>query len=278
MRQAARWGLLAAMVPGLLGALPARAQVDTREGIYLQNQILDLRRQLDAMRNGGGLPAPVPLAPVARGGAGASGDLVASLLERVQALEEEVRDLRGQVEATRNAQDASNADLSKQIGDLNFRLQSLEGGRSAAALPPQSAPAAQPAAAAAPVRRTPEVALQEGYAALARHDYKAAEATARDVRKDVGPRNANANFLLAQAMAGQRNWPAAAVAFNDTYDAARSGTHAQDSLLGLANSLVALGDNRAACDALAKLNREFPKPRPDLQDSILATRTRAGCR
>jgi TolA-binding protein len=214
---------------------------------------------------------------------------VASLLDRVQGLEQQVRELRGQVEALRNAETTGTADLSKQIADLNFRVQTLEnGGRPPVAAgltspppgnlaPPPGAPVAAAAPAATP-RRTPEVTLQEGYAALARRDYKAAEAAAREVRSMVGPRNANANFLLAQAMAGQRNWPAAAVAYNDSYDAARNGTHAPDSLLGLANSLVALGDNRAACDALAKLSHEFPRTRDDLREPISATRGHAGCR
>ena len=43
-------GLLGALAAGLAWA-PARAQVETREGIYLQNRILDLRRQLDNLVN-----------------------------------------------------------------------------------------------------------------------------------------------------------------------------------------------------------------------------------
>ena len=262
-----------AAAAGLLLALagPAAAQIDSREGIALQNQIRELRSQIDQLR--GGLPAPVPqsAAPVAPPSRAGGSDLTAQLLDRVAALEEQTRALRGQVEAQGHALDVGTADLGKKIDDLDFRLQALEGGGH----PPAARPATQ---AAAPARRTPELALQEATAALARHDYPAAETAAREAKAAKGPRSNDGGFLLAEALAGQRKWPEAAVEFNDSYEHARAGAHAPDSLLGLANALVALKDNRSACDALAKLRAEFPAPRADLRESIAATRARAGCR
>jgi hypothetical protein len=90
---------LALLGLGLALATPAQAQVETREGIALQNQILDLRRELDALRRGGAA-MPTPSAP-ARGPA-ASGDLVQQLLGRVQELEEENRRLRGRADVADN--------------------------------------------------------------------------------------------------------------------------------------------------------------------------------
>ena len=265
----------AAAILLLAFAGPAAAQIDSREGIALQNQIRELRKELDQLR--GGLPAPVPQAPVQTAPpprASTSGDLTAQLLDRVSALEEQVRTLRGQVEAQGHSLDVGTADLGKKSDDLDFRLQALEsGGRPGAARP--AAPAAP---AAAPGRRAPESALQEASAALARHDYPAAEAAAREAKATKGPRGIDAQFLLATALAGQHKWPDAAVEFNDTYQHARTGPHAPDALLGLANALVALKDNRSACDALAKLHAEFPSPRSDLRESIASTRARAGCR
>ena len=54
----------------------------------------------------------------------------------------------------------------------------------------------------------PELALQDGKAALARRDYPAPEATAREVLASnrTSPRAYDAQFLLAQALAGQRNY------------------------------------------------------------------------
>src|SRR6476661_2083503 len=84
---------------------PVQAQVESREGIALQNQILELRRQMQALQDqpgrGGGSPTylgrgayPPP--------SGGSSDLVAQLLTRVDALEEQVRQLRGRIDQTQN--------------------------------------------------------------------------------------------------------------------------------------------------------------------------------
>ena len=102
--------------------------------------------------------------------------------------------------------------------------------------------------------------MQEANAALARRDYPAAEAAAREVIAKRSPRAADAQFVLAQAEMGQRNYQQAAPDFYDAYNRARTGARAPDALLGVANALVALGDRPSACDALAKLRAEFPQP------------------
>ncbi|EFH09353.1 hypothetical protein HMPREF0731_4429, partial [Pseudoroseomonas cervicalis ATCC 49957] len=64
--------LLALPLLPMLGAAPALAQMESREGIALQNQILQLRQEMETLRRGGGgggFAAPVPVAPPARGGA-----------------------------------------------------------------------------------------------------------------------------------------------------------------------------------------------------------------
>jgi len=280
------FGVLAGVPGG-----PARAQFDSREAIALNNQIAELRRDLQNLRDqvahGGGAPTS-PLggfrsAPAATG-SGAS-DLDAQLLDRVSQLEEEVRRLRGHLDESDNARERQGEDLAKQIGDLNFKVDGLSGGArppAGAAAPALAAPApAAPATApaAAPPRRTPEMALQEGNAALARRDYAAAEAAAREVLAGpVTKRSNDASFLLAQSLAGRKDWAKAAVAYDDTYGRARTGAHAADSLLGLAGALANLGEKKAACETLDKLRAEFSSPRADLREGIAATRQRAACR
>ncbi len=286
---------------------PARAQLDSREGIALQNQILDLRRQMQALqdqvaRGGGGSPTFLgrggPPAP-----AGGASDLVAQLLARVDTLEEQVRQLRGRTDETANQVQRMGADLSKRIDDSAFQSQNPQemGQPSRLAPPPpppsqfpptsglalapppsslggpQSGPRPQPST---PVPRPPEIAMQEGNAALGRRDYKAAEQAAREVLNGsrTSPRAYDAQFLLAQALQGERQFPQAAIAYDDTYNRSKKGAHAQDAMLGLANSLIAINEKRAACDTLAKLRSEFPSPRPDLRDSIGESTQRAGCR
>jgi TolA-binding protein len=204
-------------------------------------------------------------------------------LNRVLQLEEEVRRMRGQLDEQANASRRGQEDLAKQIGDLNFRLQNAA---SAGPASPAVAPGAPPpssggsAPSGPPPRRTPELAMQEGNAALARRDYTAAEAAAREVlgAGRTSARAADANFLLAQSQLGQRNYQGAAVAYDDAYNRARTGSRAPDALLGLANALTGLNERPAACATLDKLRTEFPSQRSPIRDAAAALRTRNGCR
>ncbi len=281
-----------------LAAAPARAQFDTREGIALNNEIAELRHDLQALReqigrggvSSGDNSSSLGSSRAAPAAAGGSSELIAQLLQRVSELEDEVRGLRGRVDEADNARQRLGEDLGKQIADLNFKLDGMAGGT---ARPPAPGPAAAPvpvpaappppvpppAAPAVPPRRTPELALQEGNAALARRDYAAAEAAAREVLAGPrGPRSNDASYLLAQSLAGRRDWAKAAVSYDDSYEHARTGPRAQDSLLGLAVALTNLNEKKAACQTLDKLRIEFPIARPELRDSIAYARQHAGCR
>jgi TolA-binding protein len=267
----------------LASTMPAVAQVESREGIALQNQILELRRQMQALQDqanrGGGSPTNLGRAYPQPSTGGS--DLVAQLLSRVDALEEQVRQLRGRVDETQNEVQRQGADLGKRIDDMAFQAQSPRGGPPAPTVSPQP-PSSLGAAAApsAPARRTPELVMQEGNAALARRDYPAAEQAAREVLTSnrTSPRAYDAQFLLAQALIGQRQYSQAAIAYDDTYNRSRKGAHAPDALLGLANSLIAINEKKAACDTLAKLHGEYPSPRPDIRDAMAASSQRAACR
>ena len=50
----------------------------------------------------------------------------------------------------------------------------------------------------------------------------------------TSPRAYDAQFLLAQALIGERQYSQAAIAYDDTYNRARKGAHAPEALLGLA--------------------------------------------
>ncbi len=260
----------------LMTAAPARAQLDSREAIELRNQILELKRDVQGLRE-----------QLARGGGSSLGsarsapgnEVTAALLERVAQLEERVRALTGRTDEEQNARQRQGEELQKNIDDLAYKL-----GQGAVA--PQSPPpkplgtvTPPPAAAEAKPRRTPELAMQDGNAALARRDYAAAEAAAKEVLAfPKAPRATDAQFLLAQALLGKKDFAGAAIAFDDTYNRARTGTHAQDALLGESNALTSLGEKRAACATLDKMKAEFATPRADLRDGIVAARQRAGCR
>jgi TolA-binding protein len=256
--------------------------MESREAIQLQNEILDMRRDLQALQQNQG-SAPAPRARASGGDPGVTNGLTAQLLDRVSTLEDQVRQLTGQVDQLTNQQQRQTEDFNKQIADLNFAMQNQSAGGGSPPPRMQSAPpgilgAAPPPPPAGPAPRTPELAMQEGNAALARRDYPAAAAAAKEVIAKKGPRAVDGQFLLAQAEMGQRNFQQAAPDYYDAYNRARTGPHAADALLGVANALIAIGDKPSACEALAKLRAEFPQPRPDIREGELAGRQRAGCR
>jgi TolA-binding protein len=145
---------------------------------------------------------------------------------------------------------------------------------------PPPPPHAAPPPPAAPVRLTPEQAIARGNAALGRHDYAGAEAAARDVLNNsrTSPRAYEAQYILAQALAGQRRYAQAAIAYDDTYNRNRKGAHAPEALVGLAGSLTAINEKRAACDTLAKLHSEFPQQRAEVRETAASVRQRAACK
>lgn len=286
-------GLMTALFCVSMLARPAYAQLESREAISLQNQILELRHQMQqgGGGNGSGMAPPIGAAPTdvapgsdAQAAAGqAAAGLTPQLLDRVSTLEGQVRELRGQIDQLNNQVQQQNAALSKQIGDLGFAVQQ---GHAGGGGPVPDQPAAAPAARAAssqpaprPERRAPEKALQQGNAALARHDYAAAQAAAREVLAGPkGPRQVDGQFLLAQSFAGQRQYQQAATAYYDVYTRAPHSARAADGLLGVGASLLALGDKGDACQALQKLRVEFPSPAPRVRSAASAMRGRAGCR
>lgn len=282
MRFVARSVVMAALLMVAVGPTVADAQIDSREGIALQNQVYQLRQELrtlqDQMSRGGG-PRPPAYPPPSSSSYGGGNDLLPQLLTRVDALEEQVRQLRGRMDETQNQLQQMGQDLNKKIDDLAFQASPQGGGRaSSSASGSQPIPPSAPAKPSGPVNRTPELALQEGNAALNRRDYPAAEAAAREVLANrTSPRAYDAKLLLAQALQGERQYPQAAVAFDDAYNLSRKGSHAQDALLGLAMSLGAIKEFKASCDTLNRLHADFPQPRPDIRDAAAAAAQKASC-
>ncbi|HEY4252858.1 MAG TPA: hypothetical protein VGM87_16725 [Roseomonas sp.] len=281
----------------LLAPAAARAQMDSREAIALQNQLLELRRDMDQLRRGGGGSLPAPAAP--RGGApSGGGEVVGALLGRVGDLEEEVRRLRGRLQEAENRNQQMAQDIEKLRGDLEFRLDALEGGRGGqrpgqrgdatpsrpqapqqAAAQPSQPPVAQPQPAAASTPRPPERALSEGQAALSRRDFAAAEAAAREVIASRSQaRSQDAQLLLGDALAGRRQFQNAALAYNEAYTRNRQSARAPEALLGLAGSFAGFNARREACDTLDQLRSEFPRLSSSLADRANAARRSNGCR
>lgn len=282
-----------AVMPALfLAPAGARAQPDSREGIELQNQIAELRQQIQTLQSSQQYAAPQPYAgaqPYAgqqqnagQPGAGqGGGDTAAELVVRVGALEEQNRALQGRVDNLTNQLQRQHDELAKQISDLSFKFgqggklgqdQGVAPGQSAA----EAAPSREPAAAASP-HRTAELALREGNLALSRHDYPAAATAAREaLASGHGMTATSAQFLLARAEGAQHEYKQAAADFYQAYNHAPRSPTAPVALLGVANALIAMGDARDACQALAKLTTEFPGG-GSVKAGVVSARKRAAC-
>jgi TolA-binding protein len=261
-------GVLAVLgAPAL--APSALAQVESREGIALQNQILELRRDIESLRaGGGGSRLPPPVVSGGGGGGGASADTVA----RTQALEEQLRAMRGQLDEAQNSNRQLRAELEKLRGDLEFRLDALE----------KPGAARAPAAAAAAGAATPPAdTFAAAQAALRSGRFPEAERGFRDfiARNPRDARTPEAYFSVARALQGRREQAQAALAFDESYRRFPRGAFAQESLLGLGQSLNALGDKAAACAAYARLASEFTETmKPAIRTSLGSARQQAGCR
>jgi TolA-binding protein len=290
--RSARAAILAAclLLPGA-----ALAQMESREGIALQNQILQLRGELEALRRGGlAAPSGAAIAPPVAGGrppAGVpQGELVGQLLDRVARLEEDLRLVRGRAEQSEFRERQLRERLEKLEGDLDFRLREIETQRQGSAAPrsggdaaPRQAAGAGTAAAAQPVAqsaaRPPQRALAEGQAALGRREFAAAEAAAREViASRETARQMDGQILLGDALMGRRDFAGAAVAYDDALRRNRQGSRAPEAMLGIANALVGLNNNRDACGQLAELRNSYPNLSGPVAERAADARRRAGCR
>jgi len=130
---------------------PAVAQVDMRALVQqvetLQREVTDLQRQLYSQRQGGAITPGTPATP---GGTSPSADF---LLQDLPQLQQQIRDLTGQMEKVDFDLRSVKQRLDKLVNDIDFRLSKIEtdlaaakGGQAQAPAPGQTVAAADPAA------------------------------------------------------------------------------------------------------------------------------------
>ncbi len=262
---------------------PAAAQVESREGIALQNQILELRRQVQTLQDqsnrGGGSPTNLGRGAYSASTRGGS-DLVAQLLSQggcargtgAPAPGPHRRDAE-----RRAAAGCRSGQAHRRHGvpgaESSRRRRHEDRSRAAGRRRQPNLPLTPPPSSLGqpPLHRQPTGATGQAHARtgapggqrrVGAARLSGAEQAAREVLTSsrTSPRAYDAQFLLAQALIGQRQFSQAAIAYDDTYNRARKGTHAQDALLGLANSLIAINEKKAACDTLAETACRISQP------------------
>lgn len=275
-----------------LTAYPATPPAHADGGLT-RAEILRQHRELARERGEGGGAAPVgegaqqtpaSHASEEEGSGDDNGNLVAQLLDRVSALETHVRQMQGQIDQLTNQVEQNQATTTKQLGDMQFALQNSGGGHAAAPVAAAAASAGAVAAGAAvsekEMPRTAAQFLKSGHASLKARRYPAALADGQQALKlaHAASERVEAQYLVGQAYAGQKDYRQSAVAYYDAYSKAPKSAHAPEALLGVAASMLALGNKGAACQALDKLGKEFPAPSARVKASEKLFRTRGACR
>jgi len=278
-------------------------QLDSREAIALRNQIDRLRADLQQLReqvgrNGGG--GGGSSLGIFGGGGGTRDlpqgqqDLLARLLERVQLLDAEVRELRGRSDETQNAIRRLTEQIEKGLGDLDFRIQQLQGGDGATppprggstATPPRGGTLTPPRGGTAPGNgeqaASPANAEEAFESALARfraNDFNAAR-TEFEAFMQRFPRHARAPeavYRLGETHLARRDFRAAAVTFDDSVTRFPRGPRVQESMLMRGVALARMGERAAACSSLAELRQRFPQMKQAVREQWDAERRRLNC-
>lgn len=205
-------------------------------------------------------------------------ELVSQLLDRVNTLESQQREMQGQLEELTNELKEKSAALSKQMSDMQFAAQN-GGGAASGSAPAAAAHDAKPAADDTEKQGdTPADYLKAGNAALLKGSYASAEESGRSaLAAGKGATKVEAQYLIGQALAGQKQYRDSAVAYYDAYKMSPKGTKAPYALLGVSASLLQLGNKKAACQAIGKLKTEFPHPSDRVSKSTAVFSKQGGC-
>ena len=283
--------LLAVMLMAPVGAF-AQPLIQSQEGIALQNEILQLQQQLQAVqsqRSNSGSSALGASSPPAASGSSSSNALLPGLLTQVQQLQAQVQTLNGQVSVLQHQVDTQNAQIQQQIGDLKFQMTNGAAGAGAtgatagaganAGVGKATAQPSSPAPTASAAPATPRDTLKAALQAYDQRNYRQAAEAAQSIvaNHKTAPEAYRAQLLVAQSEAALGSPQNAAVAFYNTYNMNKGGTYAARSLLGLASSLTDLKQNTQACETIASLNSQFTTLSAGFKREIDKASERAHC-
>ncbi|MEM7489609.1 MAG: tol-pal system protein YbgF [Pseudomonadota bacterium] len=260
--------MLRALLLSVALAAPAMAQdQDTLADIRQQLSVLQVEMQrLRGELNTTGAP------DIAVGGG--------TVLERVDSIEAELRRLTQATERMEFRIESVARDGGNRIEDLRFQLCELTPDCDLAALPepgPLGGDTQEPTAPSGPAAPAPgggatdpggpqlaigeqvefdaaRRALEEGRAS------EAAELFGRFVTTyPTGPLTGQAQLLRGRALAGDERPAEAARAYLEAFSGAPEGPDAPEALLGLGQSLAALGQTDEACLTLDEVALRFPE-------------------
>jgi tol-pal system protein YbgF len=297
-------GLVAATVASPVAVFSQQdtAQIDKRVGT-LESQMRAVQRKVFP----GGSPKyfepefqpAEPGQTAAAAPAATDPKVLAELQARLLELEKQLGELTGRVEQNENKTRQLEQAFKTFKADVEERLGKLE--PSAAAVPvavPTTAqatpvsgvkPVAVPVVAATPTGvSTPAADAQykTAFAAFEAKEFDKAELGFKDFLSRYGYKNdsnkghalaPNAQYWLGRTYVNKKLFAQAARTFLDGYQRFPKSDKAPDSLLGLGESLTALGKPQDACSAFNELKAVYPDARPEIKTKAEAGRIKAKC-
>ncbi|WP_229678456.1 tol-pal system protein YbgF [Neptunicoccus cionae] len=263
------WGTLkmrilrAILVAAVLTPLGAQAQdgetlADIRQELeFLYADVVSMKRELSTT------------------GAATQSSSNAPALQRIDALEAEMRRLTGAIEEKQFWIESIVNDGTNRIGDLEFRLCELEANCDVSALDrtaplggkistrprtPVSTGGGTQTGETSGTTSTEQNTFQQAMAAYESQDYASAAAQFDTLISNFpgGPLTGEAHYWKGAALAAQSNWDGAARSFLESFSGAPEGTKAPEALYRLGLSLKELGQQEEACLMLAEVPIRYP--------------------
>lgn len=178
------------------------------------------------------------------------------LSQRNDAVQQELRALRGQLEQLQHEMETIRNQQRDFYGDLDKRLQALEGGGGAA--PAAAAPVATPVAPTAPAGND-QAAYQAAFELLKAGKYSEAAAGFTRFTSDY-PQSAlldNAQYWLGEAHYVLKDYPRAVQDFQTVLNKYPSSRKVPDAMLKLGFTQYELKNNREAREVLQRLVQQY---------------------
>ena len=235
-------------------AAVALAQDQTRNLADIRTELGYLSSQIQGLRS-----------ELVESGAAQSTTASGSALGRVDAIENELRVLTGQLEELQYRIEKIAKDATNRVGDLEFRVTELEGGDVASV--GKTRPVGGGFSSA-----LNDVSDDVELTVVEKSDYEVALASLADgsfaqavdqfdtfiITFPGGPLTAGAQFHKGEALGGLGDWKSAGRSFLDSFSSAPSGQTAPKALYWLGVSLGNLGKSSEACQTLSEVGVRFP--------------------
>jgi TolA-binding protein len=274
-------------------AMPASAQrnqpLDQRVS-RIEQELRAVQRRVFPGGNAQFVEPEIGAQPGAAPAGNVSGDALANLSARVDAIEAQLRTLTGQIEESNHRSTAVEDQVSRLRAELSGRIERLEAPVRPAVEPPPVAPSrARPAEpepdASPPARPAPsgpddaEGAYNAGFRLWDQHHYAEAE-TALEAAATRFPNTRWTSWirnLQGRAYLDDNKPATAARILLANYQDNPRGDRAADSLYYLGQALTRLNRRPEACRVYDELAQVYPQMRDEIRRRLPEARTDAHC-